>query len=259
MNRKSYLIPLCLLLGLLLLAGSASAYTLLSPHRVWSSPPTYTVDSGGLASINDADGGATKVKDAIKSSAAWNGAGCGNVVNAVKGSVSGFSLGDGNPMIKFSDPFNDCIGNCVAVTYVSYYTSYGHPYKLRIYDADIVTHSSMPFTSQGEDPGGSGCSDEIYIESVMVHEVGHALGLGHNYNARWGTMYDLTYYCEDHRSSIETDDRNAIRATAPPPVVSSSCENNCDDDYDYCMDVDPWEWERCEYDWWQCMDQCMCS
>ena len=101
-NRKSSL-PIFLVLAALVVS-SASAYVLLSPRRTWPSAPTITVDNRGNSSITDSDGGATAVVNALNSNAAWNGAGTGTRLNAVKGSVASYTLGDGKVMLNFRDP-----------------------------------------------------------------------------------------------------------------------------------------------------------
>jgi hypothetical protein len=203
--------PILLFAVALLLAGAASSYVLLSPERTWDSAPNYIVDNRGLSSVNDSDGGATAVVNAINnSSVGWNSAGSGTVVTATKGSVSGFSLGDGTPMLNFRDPQNACTGNCLAATFTGYYSQRGDG-SYRIYDADIVTNTSHSWTSQSEDPGGSGCSGEFYIEGVQVHEVGHGLGLGHS-GVSGATMYPSVSACNNGPASIATDDANAINA-----------------------------------------------
>lgn len=187
-------------------AAGVSGYVLLSPARSWSSAPNYIVDNRGLSSVNDGDGGATAVVNAINnSSVGWNSAGSGTVITATKGSVSGFSLGDGTPMLNFQDPQNACTGNCLAATFTGYYSG------STIYDADIVTNTAHSWTSQGEDPGGSGCSSEFYIEGVQVHEAGHGLGLGHT-TVSGATMYPSVSACNNGPASIATDDANGINA-----------------------------------------------
>jgi hypothetical protein len=204
-NRIRTILVLVAVAGLLGAVG-LSAYVLLSPARTWSSPPNYIVDNRGLTGVNDSDGGATAVVNAINnSSVGWNSAGSGTVITATKGSVSGFSLGDGVPMLNFRDPQGACSGNCLAATFTGYFSG------STIFDADIVTNTSHSWTSQGEDPGGSGCSSEFYIEGVQVHEAGHGLGLGHT-NVSGATMVPSVSACNNAPASIATDDANGINA-----------------------------------------------
>ncbi len=211
MNKRLVSLPVLLALAALVVAGSGSAYVLLSPQRTWDNPPNYTVDSRGLTGVADSDGGATAVVNAINnSSVGWNSAGSGTVISAHKGSVSGFSLGDGVPMLNFTDPQSACTGNCLAATFTSYYSSRGNG-TYRITDADIVTNTAHSWTSQSEDPGGSGCSGEYYIEGVMVHETGHGIGLAHS-TVSGATMYPSVSACNNGPASIATDDANGINA-----------------------------------------------
>jgi hypothetical protein len=188
-----------------LTVSTAFAYTLLSPRRTWDSPPTYIVDSRGNHTVTDSDGGATYTVRAILT---WNTAGAGTVVNAVKGSVSGWAMGDGKPMINFSDPVHACTGSCLAATFIGYYMPRtGGSY--RITDADIVTNGNVNFTSAGEPDG---CSNEYYIEAVMIREVGRALGLGSS-SVPGATMSPSTIVpCSNAAATLEADDQAAINA-----------------------------------------------
>lgn len=183
-----------------LVVSSASAYVLLSPRRSWASAPLVVVDNRGNSTITDGDGGATATRNAIVSNQAWNGAGSGTVVNAVVGSVGAWQLGDGIPMLNFRDPERVCKGSCLAATFTGFYTG------STIYDADIVTNTKYKWTSAGEPDG---CSSEFYIEGVMVHEVGHLLGLGHS-NVAGSTMYPSVSSCNNNPASTEADDDAAI-------------------------------------------------
>lgn len=211
-------------LVLLAFASTASAYVLLSPRRTWSSTPTYIIDSRGLTGVNDGDGGRNRTRNAVVSSAAWNGAGAGTVINATVGSVAGFNLQDGVPMLNFRDPTGQCGGNCLAATFTGVFSG------STIFDADIVTNTSHAWTSQGEDPNGSGCSGEFYIEGVMVHEAGHGLGIGHT-NVSGATMFPSVSSCNNSPATTEADDDAAINdlygGGGPGPVPSNSCQGRC--------------------------------
>lgn len=200
---------LAILALLVSFAGSVSAYVALSPNRTWNCPPDYIVDNrvGGVPSILDADGGGTRIVNAVTSSGAWNGESSGTVLRAHKGSIAGFALGDGVPMLNLTDPLAACTGTCLAATFTGYYGErvVGSG-SWKINDADIVTNSTgYNWTSQGEDPGGAGCSSEIYIEGVMVHEVGHGLGLGHS-PVGGSTMLASVSYCNNNPATTEADD-----------------------------------------------------
>jgi Matrixin len=184
-------------------AGSVSAYVLLSPRRTWDAAPNVIVDSRGLSSVSDGDLGRTRTRNAIVASAAWNGAGTGTRLSATVGSVAAWSMGDGRPMLNFRDPVGACTGSCLAATFTGYYQSRGNG-TYRITDADIVTNTAYAWASLGE-----ACSSEMYVEGVMVHEVGHLLGLGHT-SAAGATMYPSVSYCNNGPATIETDDRNGI-------------------------------------------------
>ena len=187
-----------------LVVSTASAYVLLSPNRTWDTAPRIIVDSRGASSITDATRGVSATVAAIT---AWNGAGAGTMLTAVSGSVSGWRLGDGQPMLNFTDPQRACKGSCLAATFTGYYNQRADG-TYRIYDADIVTNTRYAWTSAGE---ADGCSSEFYIEGVMVHEVGHLLGLGHS-NVSGSTMYPSVAACNNGPATIENDDRNAINA-----------------------------------------------
>jgi len=203
MNRKSSVTVFILLA--VLLVSSASAYVLLSPRRTWDGGVNITVDNRGNATITDSDGGATAVVNAITSNAAWNGAGTGTRVTAQKGSVAGFTLGDGVVMLNFQDPVHACNGSCLAATFTGFYEPRGDGTN-RITDADIVTNKKNKLTSMLEPDG---CSAEYYVEGIMVHEVGHVLGLGHT-NVSGATMFPSVSACNNNPASTEADDEAGI-------------------------------------------------
>ena len=181
-------------------AGVLSAYSFLNPVRRWPSLPIHVVvDNRGLLSITDGDLGRTRTRNAITSAAAWNGAGLGTVVTASVGSVAGSFPNDGIVTINFRDPVGACTGSCVAAVFSSYSGGI-------LTDADIVTNSGLAWASAGE-----ACSNEIYIEGVLVREVGRVLGLGSS-TVPGATMYPSVSYCNNGPASIEADDIAGINA-----------------------------------------------
>lgn len=188
-----------------LMVSSASAYVLLSPRRTWDGPANFIIDNRGHSTITDPDRGATATRNAILT---WNTAGAGTVLTATIGSVSSWRLGDGIPMINFRDPVGVCTGSCLAATLTGYYTQRSNG-TYRIYDADIVTNSRVDFTSVREPDG---CSNEYYIEAVMVREVGRALGLGSS-TVGGATMNPGTIApCSYAAATLAADDKAAINA-----------------------------------------------
>ena len=200
MNRKS----LVFIVLTVLLVSSASAYVLLSPRRTWDGAVNIIVDNRGQGSVTDVDGGATATVGAITANAAWNGAGTGTRVTASKGSMASWRLGDGIVMLNFRDPERACKGSCLAATFTGFYSQRSDG-TYRINDADVVTNTRYSWTSLAE---ADGCSSEFYIEGVMVHEVGHVLGIGHS-NVAGATMYPSVSSCNNGPASIEADDKAA--------------------------------------------------
>jgi hypothetical protein len=174
MKRNPILRHAALTVAVVLSATAGTqAYVLLSPRRTWDSPPNYRVDSRGQSSVADGDFGRTRTRNAITSSAAWNGAGTGTRLTATIASVAGWRLGDGIPMLNFRDPEGACTGNCLAATFTGFFSSRGNGTN-RITDADIVTNTAWNWGSTGDPCAGT----EFFIEAVMVHETGHGIGLG---------------------------------------------------------------------------------
>lgn len=209
-----------------LVAGSISAYVLLSPRRTWDNPPTVIVDNRGQSSVTDGDGGLSRTVAALNSNQAWNGAGQGTMLTATAGSVAGWQLGDGQPMLNFTDPENVCTGNCLAATFTGFYSGRGDGTN-RINDADIVTNTAFAWTSEGEPDG---CSSEFFIEGVQVHEVGHLLGLGHS-NTAGATMFPSVSACNNAPATTEADDDAAINdlyGSSGPTCAArgASCTSN---------------------------------
>jgi hypothetical protein len=253
---KRYLIgPLAI--GALAVSTAASAFVLLSPPRTWPTPPNYIVDSRGLNSVSDGNGGINLTIAALTSANAWNGAGSGTLVTASSGSVAGFNLGDGVPMLNFTDPIGACTGNCLAATFTGFFNGG------TITDADIITNTAHAWASAGES-----CSNEFFVEGVMVHEMGHALGLGHT-NVNGATMFPTVSSCNNTPATTEADDEAGINTLYGAGGGGDSCDGNCGgqapggcfcDDLceqfgDCCADKE----EECDADPNSCIDSNTCG
>ncbi|HET6629547.1 MAG TPA: matrixin family metalloprotease [Woeseiaceae bacterium] len=205
--KKAHLIRVSVIAAGLTVFGSVSAFVLLDPPRTWDTAPTYIVDNRGLASITDDDGGVSNTINAITGSQAWNGAGSGTVIGAQAGSVAGWRLGDGIPMLNFDDPEHACNGSCLAATFTGFFENRSDG-SARIFDADIVTNDRFAWTSESEPDG---CLSEFFIEGVMVHETGHAVGLAHT-DVSGATMFPSVSACDNGPASIEQDDIDGLNA-----------------------------------------------
>jgi hypothetical protein len=168
-------------------ADPAMAYVLLSPRRTWASTPvSVPVYSTGNSSIADGTGGVSATVNAIKT---W-----GMVVSlstnqaAVRGQAPATIMLNNNGRI--------CNGSCLAATLTGYYSG------STINDADVYTNTKYKFYSSGE---ADGCSGEFDIEGIMVHEVGHVIGIGHT-TVAGATMYPSVSSCNTGNRTLEADD-----------------------------------------------------
>ena len=166
------------------------AYVLLSPRRRWATTPvTVRVYNVGNSTITDGSGGVNATVSAIR---AWGMVSSGTTSTAAR-------RGTAPATIMLNTNGGLCTGNCLAATLTGYYTS--QTGDDRIYDADVYTNTSIQFYSSGE----SGCSSEYDINGVMVHEVGHVIGIGHS-NVSGATMYPSVSACNTGPRSLASDD-----------------------------------------------------
>jgi hypothetical protein len=163
------------------------AYVLLSPKRRWKTTPvTISVYRTGNSTINDGDGGVTAVVGAIK---AWG-------IISSSSTTSKAVRGTAPATIELNSNGKICTGSCLAATLTGYYTGN------TIYDADVYTNQRYSYTSSRETDG---CSGEYDIDGIMVHEVGHVIGLGHS-NVAGATMYPSVSACNLNNRTLEADD-----------------------------------------------------
>jgi predicted Zn-dependent protease len=186
-NRKTILALAISTIFVIAAAEPAMAYVLLSPRRTWASTPIpVRVYTAANSTINDGDGGVTAVAGAIR---AWSTVGSGTTgAKAVRGQAPA--------TIELNSNGKICTGSCLAATLTGYYTGN------TIYDADVYTNQRYSYTSSRENDG---CSGEYDIDGIMVHEVGHVIGLGHS-NVAGATMYPTVSACNFNNRTLEADD-----------------------------------------------------
>jgi predicted Zn-dependent protease len=191
MNRKSIFTLAIAMVVVVLVAQSAQAYVLLSPRRTWASTPVNVpVYQVGNSTITDGDGGVTAVVGAVK---AWA------VATSAKTSQAAVR-GQAPATIMLNTNGRICTGSCLAATLTGYYSG------STIYDADVYTNTRYSFYSSRE---ADGCSGEFDIDGIMVHEVGHVLGIGHS-NVAGSTMYPTVSSCNPNNRTLEADDLAAM-------------------------------------------------
>lgn len=187
---------LSLVIGTIVFCAAAEplfAYTLLSPRRRWASTPvSVRTYYRGNSTITDSDGGVTAVVGAIR---AWG-------IISSSSTTSSAVRGSAPATIMLNSNGGLCTGNCLAATLTGYYVSQSG--DDRIYDADVYTNTSIQFYSSRE----SGCSSEYDIDGVMVHEVGHVIGIGHS-SVAGATMYPSISACNTSARTLASDDTAA--------------------------------------------------
>jgi hypothetical protein len=187
---------LALVLGTIIAGASADpvlAYVLLSPRRRWpSTPVTVRVYNVGNSTIADGNGGVSRVVSAIRT---WGIISSSTTSSqAVRGSAPATIMLNSNGGL--------CSGGCLAATLTGYYISQSG--ADRIYDADIYTNTANNLYSSGESCSGA----EYDVEGIMVHEVGHVIGIGHS-NVSGATMFPSVSACNPGNRTLEADDRAA--------------------------------------------------
>lgn len=190
MKKQNILSFALALMFVVISAEPVMAYTLLSPRRRWATTPiTVRVYNVGNSTITDGDGGVTATVNAIR---AW-----GIISSSTTSSAAVRGTAPATIMLNTNGAV--CTGTCLAATLTGYYTT--QTGDDRIYDADVYTNTSQPLYSSRE----AGCSGEYDIDSIMTHEVGHVIGLGHS-TVSGATMYPSISACNTAPRSLASDD-----------------------------------------------------
>ena len=235
MTKKSTAILFFLLASIAV--PQAVAYELTNTPVRWFDadlPRHVTISSAGMASVSDGDNGKTASVNALLE---WNdpliGGDTLSILTTSIGAVP--AVDDNNSYLSFNDPNNICSGSCLAVAAWSYWSTSmtnectGVVFR-KTADADIYFNDSYSWTTQGEDPGGAGCSGEFYLEAVVRHEIGHLIGLGHS-GVGSAVMYPSVSSCNDKQlDADDIDGRDAIYNCNP-------CTSTCGDSTVECAEV----------------------
>ena len=139
--------------------------------------------------------------------------------------------------IAFLDPWRDeCAPEnqgydqwAFAVTIVWHNTSSGE-----IYDADMMINDEMATQFNAGGPydncpdtgcpeGGTGRPGPADLASIVTHEAGHFIGIGHS-EVEEATMFASAERSSVAKRTLETDDINAVCTIYPPGNLDATCD-----------------------------------
>ncbi|MGH7846175.1 MAG: matrixin family metalloprotease [Candidatus Binatia bacterium] len=214
----------------------APAFVLLNPFRKWLSQDIpaagvpFIIDNQGEDSVTVADGSADNgLTEVIGSVQFWNNAVGRPIVAApMPTSIMTFNTTDGLNSIVFNDPGGICGGSCLAATFVARFdssdteTTNGITFN-NYTETDITFNATVNWTTHA-DAASPSCTGEFDIEGIAIHEVGHALGVGHS-NDLDATMFAFTSSCNPTQIPLDPDDVAAARCQYLHGAGCGGCEN----------------------------------
>ena len=143
--------------------------------------------------------------------------------------------------IAFPEPWEDQCGsefaaNAFAVTIVWHNTTTGE-----IFDADMMINDSLgPYAncpSSGCEEGTRGNPGDADLQSIVTHEAGHFIGIGHS-DVEGATMLPSSERTEVSKRMLAQDDIDAVCEIYPPgnldalcsPITVGGLDLHCEDD-----------------------------
>jgi hypothetical protein len=177
--------------------AAAKAYVLFGPRWAIAQIPYY---------INPANGDgipeATALADIQAAATAWTA--------QSNAAVSLYYMGRTSASTVVKNGQNDVFFRNASKDAAAATTYWWSDSSNRLIEADIIFWDAT-YTFVG---GSSGCSGGVYVQDVMTHEFGHALGLAHTSVAS-ATMYPSISKCSMSMRSLDPDDLSGIEALYP--------------------------------------------
>jgi hypothetical protein len=183
---------------------AANGYNLFGPKWAVQQVPYYVNPANGDGIPED-----SATADIQAAAMAWTSQSNADIVPTYMGRTSGTTASmNGRNEVFFRNASN----NAAAAT-----TYWWSDSSNRMLEADIVVwDATYTFVSNG-----SPCSGGVYLQDVMTHEFGHALGLAHS-PVGTATMYSVISWCSMEMRSLDADDLAGIEKLYPGAGANSA-------------------------------------